>query len=105
MKSAEIFSDNRTSPFMFIRDLIAKAIATKPWLALIAFVCGAVSVLAMTEEGMPTVPMSSAITVLAFLGIAFGGLSIRHQLCEKTASAAMFFSVTSLIALGGYHLQ
>lgn len=77
----------------------------KPWLALVAIVCALSSLYAMTDDGMPTPSMSTSITILGFLGILFGCLSIRQQLFEKTASAAMFISVTSLIALAGLHLQ
>lgn len=79
--------------------------AAKPWLAAIALICAMSSLYAMTDEGMPSPSMSTTITLLGFTGILFGCLSIRQQLFEKTASAAMFISVTSLIALAGLHLQ
>lgn len=80
-------------------------VGAKPWLAIIALLSGTLSALEMTNEGMPTASVTTGIMVLAFLGILFGGLSIRNGLFERTASAAVLISVASLMALAGLHIQ
>lgn len=80
-------------------------VGAKPWLAIVALLSSTLSALEMTNDGMPSASVTTGIMVLAFLGILFGGLSIRNQLFERTASAAVLMSVASLMALAGLHIQ
>lgn len=83
----------------------ARRSGAKPWLAIAALLSGTLSALEMTNDGMPTASVTTGIMVLGFMGILFGGLSIRNQLFERTASAAVLISVASLMALAGLHIQ
>lgn len=83
----------------------AQRVGAKPWLAIAALLSSTLSALEMTNEGMPTASVTTGIMVLGFMGMLFGGLSIRNQLFERTASAAVLISVASLMALAGLHVQ
>lgn len=95
MNYAELLSD----------DSHDNTIAAKPWLALIALVCGMISVVAIMDEAIPMLFMTIGAIALSLSGMIIGGMSIRRQLFEKTASMGVFISLTSLIALAGSHLQ
>jgi len=83
----------------------ASIVAAKPWLAATALLCAMLCVAEMLNDGMPNLTTTSGVSVLGLLGIALGGLSLRQQRFERTASAAILISFTSLMALAGVHLQ
>jgi len=83
----------------------ATIVAARPWLAATALMCAMLCVAEMLNDGVPNLATTGGMSVLGLLGIALGGLSIRQQRFERTASAAVIISFTSLLALAGVHLQ